>query len=99
MTGEPPTRVWSLEYKIWPHRPMSIDRTGPGAWRKPGVSPDRVIEDRGEILAQLLEGNAMSEFDSYREVLGDHARGHHFVWSAWLVVLAIAVLVIVLALV
>ena len=78
---------------------MWTDRTRLRVWRKSAVSPDRVIEDRGEILAQLLEGNAMSEFDSYREVLGDHARGHHFVWSAWLVVLAIAVLVIVLALV
>jgi hypothetical protein len=28
-------------------------------------------------------------FDSYREVLSDHARGHHLVKSAWLIVAAV----------
>jgi hypothetical protein len=48
-------------------------------------------------MRQLLEGNAMLSFDSYREVLNEHARGHHLIKSAWLVALVIAVLVIVLA--
>jgi hypothetical protein len=41
----------------------------------------------------------MSDFDPYREVLNDHAHGHHFISSAWLVVLGMASLVIVLAIV
>jgi hypothetical protein len=39
----------------------------------------------------------MVPFDSYREVLNDHASGHHFIRSAWLVVLVIAVLLMVFA--
>jgi hypothetical protein len=39
----------------------------------------------------------MLSFDSYREVLSEHAREHHIVWSAWIVAAALAVLVIVLA--
>jgi hypothetical protein len=39
----------------------------------------------------------MLPFDSYREVLSEHARGHHLVWSAWIVAAALAVLVVVLA--
>ena len=39
----------------------------------------------------------MLSFDSYREVLNEHARGHHFIRSAWLVVLVVAVLLIVFA--
>jgi hypothetical protein len=40
-----------------------------------------------------VEG-AMLQFDSYREVLVEHARGRHLVKSAWFVVIAIAVFII-----
>ena len=33
-------------------------------------------------------------FDSYREVLIEHARGRHLVKSAWFIVIAIAVFII-----
>ena len=36
----------------------------------------------------------MLEFDSYREILLDHARGRHLVKSAWFIVIAIAVFII-----
>ena len=39
----------------------------------------------------------MLSFDSYREALSEHARGHHLVWSAWIVAAALAVLVIIFA--
>lgn len=39
----------------------------------------------------------MLSFDSYREVLYEHARGHHLVLSAWIVLAALAALVIVFA--
>jgi len=39
----------------------------------------------------------MLSFDSYRDVLNEHARGRHLVWSAWIVVGALAVLVVVFA--
>ena len=39
----------------------------------------------------------MLEFDSYREVLIEHARGRYLVKSAWFVVIAIAVFLIVSA--
>jgi hypothetical protein len=39
----------------------------------------------------------MLSFDSYREVLSEHARGHHLVWSAWIVAVALAVLAIIFA--
>jgi hypothetical protein len=39
----------------------------------------------------------MLPFDSYRDVLSEHARGHHFVTSAWFIVVAIAVFVVVAA--
>lgn len=35
----------------------------------------------------------MLPFDSYRDVLAEHARGHHFITSAWIVVAVLAVLV------
>jgi hypothetical protein len=41
--------------------------------------------------------NAMLSFDSYREVLSEHARGRHLIWSAWIVAAALAALVIILA--
>lgn len=37
----------------------------------------------------------MLPFDSYRDTLSEHARGHHFVTSAWIVAAVLAVLVIV----
>ena len=39
----------------------------------------------------------MSALKSYRDVLREHAPGHHVAWSPWLAALAIAVLVIALA--
>jgi len=41
-----------------------------------------------------LGGNAMLSFDSYRDVLSEHARGHHFVKSAWFVAIAVALLIV-----
>ena len=37
----------------------------------------------------------MLPLDSYRDVLNEHARGHHFVISAWIVVAVAAVLLLV----
>jgi hypothetical protein len=37
----------------------------------------------------------MLPFDSYRDVLIEHARGHHFVISAWIVVAVLAVLLVI----
>jgi hypothetical protein len=39
----------------------------------------------------------MPSFDSYRDVLREHARGHHLVASAWLVLVVLAVLVAIFA--
>ena len=39
----------------------------------------------------------MLSFDSYRDVLSEHVRGHHLVWSAWIVLAVLAVLVVVFA--
>ena len=39
----------------------------------------------------------MLSFDSYRDVLSEHARGHHLIWSAWIVAAALAALVIIFA--
>jgi len=39
----------------------------------------------------------MLSFDSYREVLSEHARGHHLVKSAWFVVVAVIVFLVVFA--
>ena len=36
----------------------------------------------------------MLDFNSYREVLIEHARGRHLVKSAWFIVIAIAVFII-----
>ena len=36
----------------------------------------------------------MLPWDSYRDVLIEHASGHHFVTSAWIVVIVLAVLVV-----
>lgn len=36
----------------------------------------------------------MLSFDSYREVLCEHAHGHHLVKSAWFVVVALAVFLV-----
>ena len=35
--------------------------------------------------------------DSYRDVLSEHARSHHLVASAWLVLAALAVLLVLFA--
>jgi hypothetical protein len=37
----------------------------------------------------------MLEWDSYRDVLSEHARGRHVVASAWLIVAALAMLVVI----
>ena len=39
----------------------------------------------------------MLPWDSYLDVLNEHARSHHVVASAWLVVAALAVLVVIFA--
>jgi hypothetical protein len=39
----------------------------------------------------------MLPLDSYRDVLLEHARGHHFVTSAWMIVAVLAVLVVIFA--
>lgn len=39
----------------------------------------------------------MPSLDSYRDVLREHARGHHLVASAWLVLVVLVVLVVVFA--
>ena len=38
----------------------------------------------------------MLPFDSYLDVLGDHARSHHVVKIAWLIVVATAFVVLLL---
>ena len=40
-------------------------------------------------------GGAMLPTDSYRDVLLEHARGHHFVASAWIFVAVVGVLVVI----
>jgi hypothetical protein len=39
----------------------------------------------------------MLPFDSYREVLGDHIQGRHVVASAWIVLVAVGVLLVMFA--
>ena len=39
----------------------------------------------------------MLPLDSYREVLSEHARGHHLVTSAWIVVAVFMVLLAIFA--
>ena len=39
----------------------------------------------------------MLPFDSYRDVLSEHIQGRHMVASAWVVVVALGVLVVMLA--
>jgi hypothetical protein len=39
----------------------------------------------------------MLPFDSYRDVLSEHARGHHLVASAWIIVAVLAVLLVMFA--
>jgi hypothetical protein len=46
---------------------------------------------------ERLGGNAMLPFDSYREVLSEHARGHHLIKSAWVVAAVVAALLTIFA--
>lgn len=39
----------------------------------------------------------MLPLDSYRDVLIEHARSHHFVKSAWIVVAVLAALLVIFA--
>lgn len=39
----------------------------------------------------------MLPFDSYREVLSDHIQGRHVVASAWIVLVAVSVLLVMFA--
>ena len=39
----------------------------------------------------------MFPWDSYRDVLSEHARGHNMVMSAWIVVAVLVVLLVTLA--
>jgi hypothetical protein len=51
----------------------------------------------GLSLTTPLEGSEMLSFDSYRDVLSEHARGHHLIWSAWIVLAVLAALMVVFA--
>jgi hypothetical protein len=46
---------------------------------------------------RFFGGRAMWPLDSYREVLSEHARGHHLVTSAWIVVAALMLLLVAFA--
>ena len=39
----------------------------------------------------------MLPFESYREVLSEHIEGHHVVGSAWIVAVAVGVLLVIFA--
>jgi hypothetical protein len=39
----------------------------------------------------------MSPWNSYRDVLSEHAQGHHLVISAWIIVAVLAVLLVAFA--
>jgi len=39
----------------------------------------------------------MVPFESYRDVLSEHCKDHHVVASAWIIVLALGVLLVMLA--
>lgn len=39
----------------------------------------------------------MLPFDSYRDVLSEHARGRHLATSAWILVAVLAVLLVIFA--
>jgi hypothetical protein len=60
--------------------------------RRPGAS-----DSADPSLTQLFGRNAMLSFDSYPEVLNEHARGHHVVGSAWFAVVAVIVFLVVFA--
>jgi hypothetical protein len=45
----------------------------------------------------LSEDAAMWPLDSYRDVLSEHARSPHLVGSAWIILLALAVLLVLFA--
>jgi hypothetical protein len=45
----------------------------------------------------VVGGSAMWDFDSYREFLNEHAGEHHFVGSAFLLVVVVGVLLIAFA--
>ena len=45
-------------------------------------------------LRLMTVAGAMLEFDSYREVLIEHARDRHLVKTAWFMVIALAVFII-----
>jgi hypothetical protein len=49
------------------------------------------------IARITVEGDAMLPLDSYRELLSERGREHHVVASAWFVVVAIAVFLILMA--
>jgi hypothetical protein len=52
---------------------------------------------RARLFGQDVAEDTMLPWDSYRDVLSEHARDHHFVPSAWIVVAALAVLLVVFA--
>ena len=39
----------------------------------------------------------LEPWDSYRDVLSEHGRGHHLVASAWIVLVVLAVLLVLFA--
>jgi hypothetical protein len=46
-------------------------------------------------MAKWTGDSAVFPFDSYREVLSEHARSHHLVISAWVVVAIVFALLVV----
>lgn len=46
---------------------------------------------------RIVSEDTMLPWDSYRDVLSEHARDHHFVPSAWIVVAALAALLVLFA--
>ena len=49
------------------------------------------------LFGMLQEERAMLSFDSYRDVLSEHAHGHHLVTSAWVLLAALAVILFLIA--
>ena len=47
--------------------------------------------------SSFFGGRAMLPLDPYRDVLNEHARGHHFVISAWIVVAVLGALLVIFA--
>jgi hypothetical protein len=52
----------------------------------------------GELFSdRIVSEDTMLPWDSYRDVICEHARDHHFVPSAWIGVAALAALLVLFA--